>query len=101
MKRGSIDVLVSLRFVNDYTKTRIASIVFRIVLAIISGYVAYRQGVEQGVSSAVCLYWVVLFLLNMWELGLVNVDIERQKKAAMAACEKMKKEIEESGEEEE
>lgn len=98
MKRGSIDVLVSMRFVNDYTKTRIASIVFRIALAIISGYVAYRQGVEQGVFSAVCLYWVVLFLLNMWELALVNVDIERQKKAIMAALERAK--IEENREEE-
>lgn len=101
MKRGFIDVLVSVRFVNDYTKTRIASIVFRIVLAIISGYVACRQGVEQGVFSAVCLYWVVLFLLNMWELALVNIDIERQKETIKAACEKMKKDIEEAGEEEE
>lgn len=82
-----VNVGTTIRFVNDFGKTRMVSIVFRILLAIISGYVAIVQGMNHGVFSSICLYWTVLFVLNMYELALVNVDIERQK-AAKRALEK-------------
>lgn len=86
-----VDVQVRFRFVNEYCKTRNVSVLFRVLLAIISGYVAFKQGVAQGIFSAVCAYWIVLFLLNMYELALVNIDIERQKRLIQEA---MKKEME-------
>lgn len=82
-----VDVQVRFRFVNEYCKTRNVSVLFRVLLAIISGYVAFKQGVAQGIFSAVCAYWIVLFLLNMYELTLVNIDIERQKKVIREAIE--------------
>lgn len=86
-----VDVQVRFRFVNEYCKTRNVSVLFRVLLAIISGCVAFKQGVAQGIFSAVCAYWIVLFLLNMYELALVNIDIERQKRLIQEA---MKKEME-------
>lgn len=86
-----VDVQVRFRFVNEYCKTRNVSVLFRVLLAIISGYVAFKQGVAQGIFSVVCAYWIVLFLLNMYELALVNIDIERQKRLIQEA---MKKEME-------
>lgn len=83
-----VDVQVRFRFVNEYCKTRRTSIVFRVLLAIISGYVAVRQGIAQSLFSPVCLYWVVLFTLNMYELTLVNIDIERQKRLIQEAMKK-------------
>lgn len=83
-----VDVQVRFRFVNEYCKTRNVSVLFRVLLAIISGYVAFKQGVAQGIFSAVCAYWVVLFTLNMYELTLVNIDIERQKRLIQEAMKK-------------
>lgn len=88
-----VQVQVGVRFVNEYCKTRNVSVLFRVLLAIISGYVAFKQGVAQGIFSAVCAYWIVLFLLNMYELALVNIDIDRQKKAIREAL-KAEKEVE-------
>lgn len=85
-----VDVQVRFRFVNEYCKTRNVSVLFRVLLAIISGYVAFEQGVAQGIFSAVCAYWIVLFLLNMYELALVNIDIERQKKVIREAIKAAK-----------
>ena len=85
-----VDVQVRFRFVNEYCRTRRVSILFRVLLAIISGYVAFEQGVTHGIFSAVCAYWIVLFLLNMYELTLVNIDIERQKKVIREAIEAAK-----------
>lgn len=87
-QKTAAHVTVSVRFVNDYGKTRRTSVVFRVLLAIISGCVAVWQGIAQSLFSPVCLYWVVLFALNMYELGLVNVDIERQKKLIREALKK-------------
>ena len=86
-----VDVQVRFRFVNEYCKTRRTSIVFRVLLVIISGCVAVWQGIAQSLFSPVCLYWVVLFALNMYELTLVNIDIERQKRLIQEA---MKNEME-------
>lgn len=97
---ANAEVKVSVRFVNNYCKTRMISVVLRIILAIISGYVAIQQSViHGGIFAPICLYWAVLFSLNMYEIGLVLVDIERQKKAFLdalkTAAEERKAEIDE------
>lgn len=71
---------VKVRYVNEIGRTRMVSVIMRIVLAIISGSVAVMQSQLHGLFSAICMYWVVLFLLNMYELALVNKDIERSKR---------------------